>query len=81
MLRDEITKRTQEFKGLSPAEESRLLALTAAQKRLIADQDRKHKNEFLTRAPKINNAGVKTHDKFKAFNTMVQNATKGDVSA
>ena len=81
MLREEITKRTKEFKGLSAAEESKLLALSSAQKKLIADQDRKQKNEFLTRAPKINNAGVKAHEKFKAFNTMVQNATKGDVSA
>lgn len=37
MLRDEIIKRTQEFKGLSAEDESKLLQLTSAQKRMIAD--------------------------------------------
>ena len=37
LLKEEISKRTQEFKGLSAEEEGKLLSLTADQKRMVAD--------------------------------------------
>jgi len=81
LLREEIGKRTQEFKGLSQQQESALLQLTKDQKTLIASYDRKAKVEYLTKEPKINNSGVKNHDKFKHFHNMVQQASRGDVQA
>jgi hypothetical protein len=81
MLNAEIEKRTAEFKGLSAEEEGKLLSLTSQQKNTIAEQDRKAKVEYLTKAPKIGNAGVKVHDKFKSHVAMVQSAAKGEVQA
>lgn len=67
ILTEEINRRTAEFKSLTPAQESKLLALTADQKRAIADNDRKAKEEFLNAMPQINNPGVKMNAKFKSY--------------
>lgn len=67
ILTTEINKRTAEFANLSTAEESKLLALTADQKRIISDSDKKAKNEFLHAMPAINNPGVKMNKKFKTY--------------
>lgn len=47
MIEAEMQERLQKFKGLSAEEESKLLALSAEQKAIIAENDRKAKNEFL----------------------------------
>jgi hypothetical protein len=47
ILQDEMNRRITQFKGLSKEEEGKLLSLTADQRRIIADQDRKAKNEYL----------------------------------
>lgn len=67
ILTEEINKRTAEFKSLTPAQEGKLLALTADQKRVIADNDRKAKEEYLNAIPQISNPGVKMNAKFKAY--------------
>lgn len=67
ILTEEINRRTAEFKSLTPAQEGKLLALTADQKRVIADNDRKAKEEYLTSMPQISNPGVKMNPKFKAY--------------
>lgn len=67
ILTDEINRRSNEFKGLSAAEESKLLSLNDDQKRIISDNDKKAKAEFLTTAPSINNPGVKMNEKFKGY--------------
>ena len=67
ILTEEINKRTSEFKNLTPAEESKLLSLTADQKRIIADMDKKAKTDYLHAIPSINNPGVKMNPKFKAY--------------
>lgn len=41
ILQEEMNNRIAHFKGLSKEDESKLLALTADQRRIIADQDRK----------------------------------------
>lgn len=51
MIQAEIAERLVKFQGLTPAEESALLALSDAQKKLVTDNDRKLKNEFLGAAP------------------------------
>lgn len=48
---------------------------------MIADSDRKQKVEYLTKQPKINNAGVKVHEKFKSYVSMTQSAQRGEVKA
>jgi hypothetical protein len=49
-----------------------LLALTAEQKKIISQNDRKMKEEFLTQAPNINHGTVKMHDKYKNYMNLVQ---------
>lgn len=41
LLQREMEARINHFKGLSAEEESKLLSLTADQRRIIAEQDRK----------------------------------------
>ena len=53
ILSDEIMKRTESFKGLSAEEESKLLALTAEQKRIITENDKMTKAGFLKQVPKL----------------------------
>jgi hypothetical protein len=71
ILTDEIKRRTSEFKNLTPAEEGKLLSLTADQKRMLVDSDKKTKAEFLHAVPSINNPGVKMNPKFKAYTQSV----------
>jgi len=52
---------------LNAEEEGKLLSLTADQKKLIADQDKRDKAAFLGQAPNIPNPGVKTHPKYLAY--------------
>ena len=75
MIQGEIATRLERFQGLSKAEESALLALTADQKKLVVDNDRKLKNEFLGAAPAINHGTVKETAKFKAYVAMAKSAT------
>lgn len=55
------------YASLSPEEESALLRLSEEQKRIIAAADRASRDEFLKEQPKINNAGIKTHEKFNNY--------------
>lgn len=73
LLQSEMQARIAHFKGLSPAEESQLLSLTAEQRKLVADNDRKAKQEYLGQVPNINNPGIKSHEKYKNFVDMVHN--------
>jgi hypothetical protein len=67
ILTDEFNRKSNEYKNLTPAEESKLLSLNAEQKRIIAENDKKTKAEFLHSVPSINNPGVKMNPKFKAY--------------
>ncbi len=58
-----------------------MLSLNDDQRRIVADSDRKAKNEYLGQAPNINNPGVKSHEKYKQFVDMINNIHKGDVKA
>lgn len=42
-----MNSRIEHFRGLSKEEEGKLLSLTPEQKRIIAEQDRKAKNDYL----------------------------------
>jgi len=71
MIEAEMQERLQKFQGLTAEEESKLLALTDDQKIIVADNDRKLKNEFLVQAPAISHGVVKMTDKYKAYVSMV----------
>jgi len=74
MIQGEIAQRLTKFQGLSKEEESQLLALSANQKTIVVDNDRKLKNEFLGAAPQINHGTVKTTPKYKAYAAMAKAA-------
>lgn len=81
LLQSEMQSRIAHLKGLSAAEESKLLSLTAEQRRFVADQDRKAKIEYLGTVPNINNPGIKSHEKYRNFSDMVHNVNRGDIKA
>lgn len=71
LIEKEMADRLQKFKGLSADEETKLLALSNEQKKIVAENDRKLKNEFLTAAPAITHGTVKGNEKYKNYLTMV----------
>jgi len=76
MLEAEVKERLVRFNGMSKEEEGKLLSLSEDQKKIVADNDRKLKNEFLAAAPQIAHGSVKNNDKYKNYMTMVQSVTK-----
>jgi hypothetical protein len=71
-----MEERLAKYKGLTAEEEGKLLSLSAAQKQIVAENDRKMKNEFLAAAPQISHGTIKMSEKYKGYMTMVQSATK-----
>merc|ERR1712046_221250 len=76
MIQKEMEERLAKYKGLSPEEEGKLLSLSADQRQIVAENDKKMKNEFLAAAPQISHGTIKMSDKYKAYMNMVQSATK-----
>ena len=76
-----MQSRIAHFKGLSAEDESKLLSLTSEQRRVIADNDRKSKIDYLGTVPNINNPGIKSHEKYKNFVDMVNSVHKSGVKA
>lgn len=76
MLEAEMTERLQRFRGMTKEEESAMLSLSDEQKKIVGENDRKIKNEFLATAPHITHGSVKNHDKYKSYMQMVQTATR-----
>ena len=62
---DEIRRRIDPLKNLSPAEENKLFSLTADQKRQLAESDHRAKIEYLARPPDVSSASVKNTDVYK----------------
>lgn len=73
-IQEEMKTRLEKFQGLSAEEESKLLQLTEEQKKIVVENDRKMKHEFLAQAPAINHGTIKMHDKYKSYMSMVQSA-------
>lgn len=67
MIESEMKERLQRFQGMTIAEEAALLSLTEGQKKVVGDNDRKMKQEFLAAAPHITHGAVKMHDKYKSY--------------
>ena len=81
LLQSEMQSRIAHLKGLSAAEESKLLSLSTEQRRIVADQDRKAKVDYLGSAPNINNPGIKGHEKYRNFVDMVNNVHRSELRA
>jgi len=71
ILQSEINARTAAYKNLSADEEQKLLMLNDAQKKAIVSQDKSIKDQYLSAVPKLTNAAVKSHDKFKAYEASI----------
>ena len=71
ILQDEIKARTAAYQNLSAEEEQKLLMLTDAQKTAVIAQDKSAKQQYLSAAPAISNAAVKSHEKFKAYENSI----------
>ena len=74
LLEKEMEERLARFKGLSKAEEQKLLSLTDEQRGILTQNDKKMKNEFLLQPPPITHAAVKGHPKYTNYMKMVQEA-------
>lgn len=72
----EMSQRLQKFQGLTKEEEVALFALSDSQRKTLAENDKKLKNEFLQQPPAISNGAVKMHEKYKHYMKMVMDATK-----
>jgi len=72
----EMAQRLQKFQGLSKEEEVKLFALTDDQRKTLAENDKRMKNEFLQQPPAIGHGSVKMHEKYKHYVKMVVDATK-----
>lgn len=67
ILQQEIANRTSQYANLSAAEEQKLLMLNDSQKKVILETDKSAKAAYLAAQPAISNAGVKSHEKFRAY--------------
>lgn len=71
ILQNEVEARTNAYANISAAEESKLMSLTADHRRIIAENDRKAKQEFLQKLPSVSNPGVRMHPKYQAFASQI----------
>lgn len=76
LIQAEMEDKLHKFDGLSAAEESALLSLTPAQRTLVAENDRKLKNEFLGAHPSVSHGGLKMSEQYKQYVTVAASATK-----
>jgi len=76
MIETEMKDKLQRFQGMTIQEEGALLSLSEEQKRIVGDNDRKMKQEFLTAAPHITHGAVKMHDKYKSYLQMASASSK-----
>lgn len=64
---NEVNSKLQPLKKLSKEEESLIFALTADQKKLVAESDHRAKVDYLSNPPNIASASVKNADVFKSI--------------
>ena len=76
MIESEIKDRLHKFDGMTAAEEGALLSISPEQRRTLADNDKKLKNEFLAAQPAIGHGAVKMNEKYKNYVHMAQAASK-----
>ena len=67
LFHEEVKARTERLLQLAPEEESKMLSLTADQKRILGEADKKQKLEFLQKPPAVTNASLKANAKLREF--------------
>lgn len=72
----EMSARLEKFKGLTKEQETELFALSDDQRKTLAENDKRMKNEFLQAPPAITHGSIKMHDKYKHYMKMVHAATQ-----
>ncbi len=70
---NEVQSRITPLKNLSPADENKLFALSADQKRQVAEEDHRQKIEYLARPPDVSSASVKNSDTYKGIISRMKN--------
>jgi len=75
-----VKKRIDHFRSLSVEEEGKLMSLNPDQRKVIAENDRKAKTDYINLVPNINNPGVKNHEKYKQYVNSVSGSQKGEVA-
>lgn len=76
ILQEELSKRVQDLKNMTPEEESKLLSLTADQKRSLINMDKVAKESYLSTVPHVSSQGLKSHEKFSKFVNHLTNLNK-----
>lgn len=76
MIEEEMRNRAGKFLNMTKEEEGKMLSLSADQKKIVSENDRKLKNEYLAAAPHITHGSVKLHEKYKEYMSHVQSHTK-----
>ena len=61
---------------MSKEEEGEILSLSEEQRKLVADNDRKLRNEYLVAPPNITHGSVKNNEKYVSYMAMVKATTK-----
>jgi len=67
LLINEVKKRLEPLKKLSAEQEKQMFALSANQKKLLAEYDRRSKIEYLANPPDVSSASVKNSDSYKGI--------------
>lgn len=67
IMKEELSKRTSQLKGLTPEQESEMLSLTEDQRKGVAQMDRAAKEAYLTAVPHVTSQGLKSQAKFQKF--------------
>lgn len=80
LLQEEISSRTEEFKDLTPEEESALLSLKPEQRLSVIQMDKAAKDAYLTKVPHITAQGIKSHEKFQKFVKYLTSINKKDIA-
>lgn len=75
-IESEMASRLEKFKGMTKEEETELFALSDEQRKTLAENDKRLKNEFLQAPPAISHGSIKMHDKYKHYMKMVHEATQ-----
>lgn len=76
LIQEDMADNLAKFQGLTAAEEREILKLSVDQRKAIADNDKKLKNDFLVTPPGITHGTVKNHPKFLSYMKMAEDAAK-----
>jgi len=65
MIVEEVRKRTEDLKKLSPEEENKIFELNKDQRKIVAEMDHRAKIDYLSRTPEVASPSVKNAEVYK----------------